>query len=70
MDLPQYVYRLESARDIVPDRRSRILEVVIVRRLITWGSGNLEGGGIGKGLGKGRSVYKQPEIEVDGSCHS
>jgi hypothetical protein len=31
------------------------------------GSGNLEGGGFG---GKGRSVYKQPETEVDGSCHS
>ncbi len=34
---------------IVPDKRSRILEVVIVRPLITWGSGNLEGGGFGKG---------------------
>jgi hypothetical protein len=53
----------------VPDRRSRILEVVIVRRLIIWGSRNLEGGGIGKGLRKGRSVYNQPETKVDGSCH-
>jgi hypothetical protein len=35
-----------------------------------WGSGNLEGEGLGKGLGQGRSVYKQPETEVDGSCHS
>ncbi len=34
------------------------------------GSGNLEGGGIGKGLRKGRSVYQQPETEVNGSCHS
>ncbi len=34
------------------------------------GSGNLEGGGQGRGLRKGRSVYKQPETEVDGSCHS
>ncbi len=34
------------------------------------GSGNLEGGGIGKGLRKGRSVYKQPETKADGSCHS
>jgi hypothetical protein len=25
---------------------------------------------LGEGLGKGRSVYKQPETEVDGSCHS
>jgi hypothetical protein len=25
---------------------------------------------MGKGLGKGRSVYKQPETKVDGSCHS
>jgi hypothetical protein len=25
---------------------------------------------LGKGLGKGRSVYKQPETKVDGSCHS
>jgi hypothetical protein len=23
-----------------------------------------------KGLRRGRSVYKQPETEVDGSCHS
>ncbi len=53
----------------VPDRRSRVLEVVIVRPLITWGSGNLEGGGFGKGLRKGRSVYKQPGTKVDGSCH-
>jgi hypothetical protein len=30
----------------------------------------LEGGGLGRGLRKGRSVYKQPETEVDGSCHS
>jgi hypothetical protein len=34
------------------------------------GSGNLEGGGFGERVGKGRSVYKQPETEVDGSCHS
>jgi hypothetical protein len=53
----------------VPDRRSRVLEVVMVR-LDNLGSGNLEGGGIGKGLRKGRSVYKQPETKVDGSCHS
>jgi hypothetical protein len=28
------------------------------------------GEGLGKELGQGRSVYKQPETEVDGSCHS
>ncbi len=38
-------------------------------RLITWVFGNLEGGGFGEGLRKGRSVYKQPETRVDGSCH-
>ncbi len=37
--------------------------------LINLGSGNLEWGGDGKGLGKGRSVYELPETEVDGSCH-
>jgi hypothetical protein len=56
--------------DSVPDRRSRILEVVIVRRLITWVLGMWRGEGLGKGLRKGRSVYKQPETKVDGSCHS
>jgi hypothetical protein len=54
---------------IVPDRRSRILEGVIVRRLITWVLGIWRGEGLG-GLRKGRSVYKQPETKVDGSCHS
>jgi hypothetical protein len=54
----------------VPDRRRRILEVVIVRRLITWVLGIWRGEGLGKGLRKGRSVYKQPETEVDGSCHN
>ncbi len=33
------------------------------------GTGSLEGGGIGKGVRKGRSVYKQPGTKVDGSCH-
>jgi hypothetical protein len=54
----------------VPDRRCWILEVVIVRRLITWVLGIWRGEGLGKRLRKGRSVYKQPETEVDGSCHS
>jgi hypothetical protein len=52
---------------IVPDRRCRILlKVVLVRALGNLGSGNLEGGW----LGRERSVYKQPETEVDRSCHS
>ncbi len=28
------------------------------------------GGGVGEGRDKGGSVYKQPETEVDDSCHS
>jgi hypothetical protein len=43
---------------IVPDKRSRVLEVVIVRRIINLGTGNLEWGGNGKGLRKGRSVHE------------
>jgi hypothetical protein len=35
---------------IVPDKRSRILEVVLVRRLVTWVLGIWSGGG---GMGKG-----------------
>jgi hypothetical protein len=54
----------------VPDRKSRSLEVVIVRRLVTWVLGIWRGEGLGKGLRKGRSVYKQPETKADGSCHS
>ncbi len=53
---------------VVPDRRSQVLEVVIVRRLVL-GFWEFGGGGIGKGLRKGRSVYKQPETKVNGSCH-
>jgi hypothetical protein len=45
----------------VPDKRRRILEVVIVRCLMTWVLGIWRGEGLGKGLGKGRSVYKQLE---------
>jgi hypothetical protein len=41
----------------VPDERSRILEV-IVRRIFNLGTGNLEWGGNGKGLRKGRSVHE------------
>jgi hypothetical protein len=52
----------------VPDRRSRSLEV-IVRRLRTWVLEIWRWGGLGRGLRKGRSVYKQPETKVDRSCH-
>jgi hypothetical protein len=45
-------------KQTVLDKRSRILEVVVVRRIINLGTGNLEWGGNGKGLGKGRSVYE------------
>jgi hypothetical protein len=38
---------------LVPDRRSRDLEVVVVRRIINLGTGNLEWGGNGKGDGNG-----------------
>ncbi len=34
---------------IVPDRRSRILEVVLVRRLVIWVLGSWRGEGMGKG---------------------
>jgi hypothetical protein len=40
----------------VPDRRSRDLEVVVVRSTINLGTVNLEWGGNGEGLRKGRSV--------------
>jgi hypothetical protein len=33
----------------VPDRRSRIVEVVIVRHLVTWVQGIWRGEGLGKG---------------------
>jgi hypothetical protein len=55
---------------LVPDKRRRILlEVVPVRRghLGFWEFG---GGRVRGRVRKGRSVYKQPETEVDGSCHS
>jgi hypothetical protein len=55
----------------VPDRRRRIVpEVVLVRRWAIGVQGIWRGEGLGKGLGQGRSVYKQPETEVDRSCHS
>jgi hypothetical protein len=55
----------------VPDKRIRnIPKVVLVRRWVRWGSGNFEGEGWVGGWDKGGSVYKQPETEVDDSCHS
>jgi hypothetical protein len=65
--------RIRAITDIchAPDRRHRILpEVVLVRRWVTGVLGIWRGEGLGKGLGQGRSVYKQPETEVDRSCHS
>jgi hypothetical protein len=42
--------RCASLRSLVPDRRVRnIPEVVLVRRWVSWGSGNLEGEGWVKG---------------------
>jgi hypothetical protein len=38
----------------VPDRRHRNPEVVLVRRWVTWVSGNLEGGGFGDRVEKGK----------------
>jgi hypothetical protein len=40
---------VETVAVIVPDKRSRILEVVIVRRLVTWVIGIWRGEGMGKG---------------------
>jgi hypothetical protein len=51
---------------LVPDRRSRDHEVIVVRRTINLGTGNLEWGWNGEGLRKGRSVYEQPGTKVDG----
>jgi hypothetical protein len=61
---------LYSAPLNVPDRRSRSLEVVVIRRINNLGTGNLEWGGSRGNQGRGRSVYKQPGTRVDGSCHN
>jgi hypothetical protein len=47
-----------QTRITVLDRRSWDLEVVVVRRTINLGTGNLEWGGNGEGLRKERSVYE------------
>jgi hypothetical protein len=67
--MQQYLQRCQIF--IVPDRRRRIVpEVVIVRHWAVGVLGIWKGENLGKGLGQGRSVYKQPETEMDGSCHS
>jgi hypothetical protein len=46
--------KLKTCKTIsVPDKRSRILEVVIVRRLVTWVLGIWRGEGMGKGCERG-----------------
>jgi hypothetical protein len=54
----------------VPDHGSRDRDVVLARRTISLGKprgvGNLEWGGKGEGMRRGRSVYKQPGAKVDG----
>jgi hypothetical protein len=53
----------------VPDLGSRDRDVVLVRGWACWGNpkevGNLEWGGTGEDLGRGRSVYEQPGTKVD-----
>jgi hypothetical protein len=63
--------QLQPQEGSVPDGRRRIVpEVVLVRCWVRGVLGIWKGEGLGQGLGQGRSVYKQPETEVDGSCHS
>ncbi len=54
---------------LVPDLGSRDRDVVLVRPTISsWkprGVGNLERGGNGEGMGRGRSVYEYPGVKVD-----
>jgi hypothetical protein len=61
---------VSSWTGVVPDHESRDRDVVLVRRTIYLGKprgvGNLEWGGNGEGLRKGRSVYEQPGAKVDG----
>ncbi len=55
---------------IVPDLASRNRDVVLVRRIFSPGKprgvGNLEWGGNGEGMGRGRPVYELPGAKVDG----
>jgi hypothetical protein len=57
-------------KGVVPDRRRRDNPKVVVARRGVFGVGEVGRGRVGRGLGQGRSVYKQPGTEVDGSCHS
>jgi hypothetical protein len=54
---------------IVPDPGSWDRDVVLVQPGVCWGNprgvGNLEWGGDGEGMRKGRSVYEQPGTKVD-----
>jgi hypothetical protein len=58
MDLTCLSLGLTSRVETVPDKISRDHEVIVVRRINNLGTGNLEWGGNGKGLRKGRSVYE------------
>ncbi len=61
---------MSSSIVVVPDLASRICDVVLVRRIFSSGKPqgvrNLEWGGNGEGMERGRSVYEQPGTKVDG----
>jgi hypothetical protein len=65
-----YLKNVHSFIPGVPDRRSRSLEVIVVKRINNLGSEEFAMGREWGELRKGRSVYKQPGTRVDGSCHS
>ncbi len=54
---------------VVPDPGSGDRDIVLVKHGACWGNprgvGNLEWGGDGEGLRKGRSVHEQPGTKVD-----
>jgi hypothetical protein len=54
----QTTLRGKMRETVFRTKRSRDHDVVVVRRTINLGTGNLERGGNGEGLGKGRSVYE------------
>jgi hypothetical protein len=55
---------------VLDTKSQNIPEVVVVRRREA-GTGNLGGAGqLGEGGEQTGSVYKQPEREVDSSCHN
>ncbi len=66
-------HEISSLKRLVLDHGSRDRDVILVRRTIHLGRprgvGNLEWGGNGKGLGRGRSVYEKPGAKV-GSHHA